>query len=656
MDKHLRNRRIKLYFREDIEPNEVLLDSFAQKKEKDSGSTEKKLEVPLSQKTSRMFFAFCFLTILLLLAKTFQLQIIEGKNFSKLSQENKFTIRQIQAERGVIYDRYLKQLVFNRPSFDLILNINNLPKTESEKMCVLKEVSEIIKKDVKDLKKEIEESKEEVLVISENLQYQELILVESKINELPGVQIQNNPIRDYKDGETYSHLIGYTNKIGAEELKRAPDFYSIADYVGRDGIENSYEEILRKNPGKLQIERDAQGNIISKEITQLPESGESLVLWLDSELQKKIQTELERILASIGTKKAAAVAIDPKTGGVLALVSLPSFDNNLFQKGADPKQIQELLNDPLKLNPLFNRVISGKYLTGSTIKPLIASAALEEKIISPEKKINCQGKIVIPNRYDPAKKTEMLDWTTHGWTDLKKAIAESCNVYFYTLGGGYEGQEGLGPTRIKKYLELFGWGDAIGIDLPGETAGFIPTKEWKKETLGEGWWDGDTYNFSIGQGFLGITPLEVAAAFGAIANGGKLLQPQVVQKIVDTSESSLSTSSLKVIKEFEPKIIRQNFINPQNLQVVREGMRQAVSGENSPQASSVLLNSLPVAVAAKTGTAELGGNSYHNWITVFAPYEDPQIVLTIVIENVKGLQVTALPVAREVLNWYFSQR
>ncbi len=639
-----KKKKIRFAFREDIEPHEVILDSLAKKKETELGISEKKLEVPLLKKILQGILIASFLLILVLFAKTFQLQVVEGKKFSQLANENKFIINQIQAERGVIYDKELNQLVFNQLSFDLICQKNNLPQTDIEREKIIKEVSAIVKRD---LKKEIENSTSSQVLISENLDHQTLILLETKIKELPGFSIKNNIIRNYQDGPVFSHLIGYTGKIKTEEFERDPEFYSINDYVGRTGIENFYEEILRKNPGKLRIERDAQGNIISQETISLPQSGKSLVLWLDTALQKKIKTELEKTFATIGSKKATAVALDPKTGGVLALVSLPDFDNNLFQKGGDSEELQELLRDPLNLNPLFNRVISGGYLIGSTIKPLIASAALEEKIISPQKNINCAGKIVIPNPWDPNASTTKKDWTVHGWTDMKKAIAESCNVYFYTIGGGYGDQIGLGPTKIKKYLELFGWGEKTGIDLPGETEGFIPDKKWKKKTWDTAWWDGDTYNLSIGQGFLQITPLEVVNSFAAIANGGKLLQPQVVKEIVNDKK--------EVVEEIKPKIIRQDFINPDNLQIVREGMRQAVTGINSPQASAVLLNSLPVSAAAKTGTAELGNNYYNNWVTVFAPYEDPEIVLTVMIENIKGMQTAALPVAKEVLQWYFSK-
>ncbi len=608
--KRFKKNTIQIAFKEDIEPHEILLDSLAEKEEKQFGLSEKKFEVPLLKKIIQGLFIFCFLAISLLLFKTFQLQVIEGKNFNQLAEKNKFIIHQIQAERGVIYDKNMEQLVFNKSTFDLVCE------------------GEIVK----------------------NISHQELILFEARTDEYPNCQINTNVIREYKDGEVFAQILGYTGKIKSEEFTAAPEFYSISDLVGRTGVENYYERYLRKNPGKLRIERDVFGEMVSEEVLSLPESGKSLVLWLDADLQRKLKEELEKKYKEIGASGATAIAMDPKTGGILALVSLPSFDNNLFQKGADPASLQSLLDDPQKLNPLFNRAISGRYLTGSTIKPLIASAALEEKIISPQKQIYSAGFIEVPHQYNPEIVYRFNDWTVHGWVDMKKAIAQSSNVYFYTIGGGYGDQKGLGPTKIKEYLKLFGWQDLTGIDLPGEAAGFIPDIEWKKKTLGEGWWDGNTYYLSIGQEYLQITPLEVVTAITAIANGGKLLRPQVVQKIIDSSSGELNT-----IEEKEPEIIRENFINPENLQIVKEGMRQAVTGFNSPKASAVILNSLPVTSAAKTGTAELGQDRYHNWITVFAPYEEPEIVLTVMIENVKGIQAAVLPVAKDILEWYFTR-
>ena len=644
--KKFRNKKVKTRLNKDIEPQEIFLDNLAKKKEAQLGVSEKTFEVPLSEKVLKGLLFFIIALALVLLAKTFQFQVLENKKFTALANENKFIFHSIKAARGVIYDSKGNQLVFNKSSFDLILNKQELPTLDYEKIEVFKKVSEIIKEDFKDLEKRINEAKNQNVIILKNLDHQTLILLETKITQLSGFKIEQNEIREYKDGPSFAHLIGYTGKISTEELKENPEVYSSFDYVGREGIEKFYEEILKKNPGKTQIERDVHGSFLSKEIISLPESGDSLVLWLDSELQKKIEETLQKILENVGSEKAVGVALDPKTGGILALVSIPSYDNNLFSKGADQEALFNLLADPQE--PLFNLVISGLYPTGSVIKPLVASAALEEEIISPSKKINCKGGITIPHKYEPEISTVKQDWRIHGWTNMRKAIAESCNVYFYTIGGGYEDQEGLGPSRIKEYLELFGWGNKTEIDLPGEAAGLIPSPEWKKEVKKEPWWDGDTYNLSIGQGDISVTPLQVVAAFAAIANGGTLYKPKSVKQIIDSEKN--------LIEEIGSEILRENFIDSENLQIVREGMRRAVTGEGSPYASAVSLNSLSVKTAAKTGTAQTSRpDYYHNWITVFAPYDDPQIVLVIMIENVKGIRVATLPVVKEVFNWYFAQ-
>jgi penicillin-binding protein 2 len=645
------------FFQEYVEPHEILLDSLAEKKEKEitaDGGKRKEygafpfllflrkgsvLEIPLLSRIIQAFFIICFFSLLFLFLKTFQLQVNQGDHFTQLAEKNKFIIEKVQAERGVIYDRNMEQLVSNRLSFNLFCLGNNLPLGEKREK-VLEEVSGIVEKNIEEI---ILNSDSEEILIKDNLSHEELVLLESKIEELSGFEIKSDTVRDYKDGDVFSHLIGYTSKIRKEEFDLDPGSYSFDDYVGREGVESSYEKYLRKNSGKMKIERDALGNFVSTEVVSLPESGKSLVLWLDAELQRKAKEELEKKYIEMEAKGASLVALDPKTGGVLAMVSLPSFDNNLFQKGEDENALAELLKDSGDVNPLLNRSIAGRYLVGSTIKPLIASAALEEKIISPKKQIYSAGYIEIPHRYDPETIYRYKDWMAHGWVDMRKAIAQSSNVYFYAIGGGYQDQEGLGPGGIKKYLELFGWSEKTGIDLPGERNGFIPDPEWKKNYLGEGWWDGDTYNLSIGQGYILVTPLEVATAFSAIANGGTLFQPRIVKEIIGE-------------KTFSSEIIRQEFIDSDNLDIVRQGMRQAVSGENSPQASATILNSLSVKAAAKTGTAELGSDRYNNWVTVIAPYEDPEIVLTIVMENVERVQAAVLPVAKEVLDWYFKEK
>ena len=259
----------------------------------------------------------------------------------------------------------------------------------------------------------------------------------------------------------------------------------------------------------------------------------------------------------------------------------------------------------------------------------------------------CTGEVSIPNPYFPDKPSVFHDWKVHGWTDLRKALAQSCNVYFYLVGGGLEDFNGLGVERIKKYLHLFGWGEIAGIDIPGEKKGLIPDPAWKEayfENSADNIWRlGDTYNLSIGQGYIGITPLQVVASFGAIANGGKLYQPRIAHQILDAEKN--------VIETYNPKIIKENFIVPESLQIVREGMRDAVI-----YGSSVSLNSLPVEAAAKTGTAQIPRKDhYHSWVSFFAPYDNPEIVLTIIVEEVEEGQIAALPVAEETLNWYFGE-
>jgi penicillin-binding protein 2 len=240
---------------------------------------------------------------------------------------------------------------------------------------------------------------------------------------------------------------------------------------------------------------------------------------------------------------------------------------------------------------------------------------------------------------------------------MYKALAESCNVYFWTIGGGFGDQQGLGPTRIKKYLDEFGWESETGIDLPGEVAGFVPDAAWKKQkyagTQDQSWNDGDTYNLAIGQGFIGITPIEVANAYAAIANGGTLYQPQMVKTVVDNNKNT--------VEEKKPVILKENFIDPQNLQVVREGMRHGVNGSGAPLASSLILNSLGIPMAAKTGTAQLrkdsnGKDLMNSWVGAFAPYDDPQIVLLVMMEEVHEGQLAVLPVAKDVLGWYFEPK
>jgi len=636
--KRFKGKKIDTRAKQEIEFQEVLLDALSQKKE---AFFQKKFEVPLPKRVFFVFSASFLFLILFLLAKAGQLQILQYERFTNLAKQNFQRLYFERPIRGVIYDNDYNQIAFNDSSFDLVCIKQDLPYTQEERGEILKSVSKLSGLDFLELEVKINENDSNRILILENLEHEKLVVLESEINDLPGFEIQENISRLYESGSALSHILGYLGRINEQELEGLSN-YSSLDYLGKSGLEKEYEKILRGQMGEVVVERDALFNEISRERKSKAEPGNSLVLWLDSDLQKKTAQALQASIDRVGSGAGIAIIMDPRNGAVLSSVSLPSFDNNLFFRKISQEEWQEIISD--LFNPFWNRCVSGAYPTGSTIKPLIAVAALEEEIVWSKQDFLCEGKIEVPNPWYPEEPWFFHDWTIHGWTDMRKAIAESCNVYFYTIGGGYGDFKGLGPERIEKYLELFGWGELTGIDLPGEAHGLIPSKKWKEEYFDgtqEIWVPGDTYNLSIGQGYLSVSPIQVINSFAALANGNKLFKPQIVKEIVDENRN--------IIHSFEPEIIRQDFIDEANLNVVKEGMREAVL-----YGSSVTLNNLPVKAAAKTGTAQTSKPGYyHNWVTVFAPYDDPEIVITVMIENVEEEQVAALPVAKEILNWYF---
>jgi penicillin-binding protein 2 len=462
-----------------------------------------------------------------------------------------------------------------------------------------------------------------------------------KTDEIGNTIITKQYSRFYPYGEIFAHILGYQNEVSSEDLK-ADNYYQIGDTIGRDGLENEYETFLRGEKGKTERVVNTKGKLIegSEKVVSEPIQGSNLVLNINAGLQKKLY---EVIQEKVPNMNASAVALDPRNGKVLALVSVPNYDNNLLSKN-----YSKYNQDPR--NPLLNRVLAGKYPSGSIIKPLIAAAALQENVITSKTKINCQGQISIPNPYGGAP-TIKKDWKTHGITDLNKAIAESCNVYFFTVGGGYGDIQGLGIAKLKKYLDSFYIENNLGIDIPGEKLGFVPTPEWFESQKEKGlvdnrpWSIDDVYNVSIGQGFFEITPLHMASALSAVANGGKIYQPQIVGKI--TSPDGQKT------EDVQPKILNENFISPENIKAVKEGMKECVL---SSSGSCHQLLSLPVSSAGKTGTAETPGeNEPHAWFVSFAPYENPEILLLIMVENGGGGEKVAEPIAKEVLEWYFSR-
>lgn len=605
---------------------------------RDNSQEERLISEPIDNWGFQLFRLAVILVFLALTIRVFYLQIVKGGYYNELSQENRVRYITIDAPRGLIYDRNGVELVKNIPSFDVVFIPADFPKDALKREREIKIMAEVLGINDQSLNAVINSQNLDSLspiLVKDNITKEEALVFSEKKSELAGFQLDKTAIRQYENGSYFSSIIGYTGKINREEFKKYPE-YLMTDYIGKTGLEESYEKYLRGVNGKQKIEVDSAGNFKKDLGMENPIKGEDLHLGLDANLQKKIQDSLQNMFLQTETKTAAAVAINPKNGEILAMVSLPSYDNNLFSQGILAEDYEKIMSDEEK--PMFNRAISGEYPPGSTLKPLVAAAALQEKTISSDTTVDCHGGIQIGSYNFP-------DWKTHGLTDVRKAIAESCDVFFYAVGGGWESVSGLGIDKIKKYADKFGLGKLTGVDILGEASGLIPDKNWKENKFGEKWYTGDDYHCAIGQGFVTATPLQLANMTAAIANGGTVYRPHFVSYIKKNNGTE---------EKIEPKIINQNFITSSNLQVVREGMRMTVS---SKQGSARQLADLKTAVAGKTGTAQFGSeNKTHGWFISFAPYEDPEIAMAVLVEGGGEGHSTAVPVTKEVYRWYFEER
>lgn len=595
-----------------------------------------------------------FLLVGIIFFRNGYLQIWRGEKFRILAEDNRLRIKPVIAERGLIYDRNLIPLVTNVPSFNLILTPQDLPKNKEELRIILEKISVLTEINLTELENKLKENSRglafQSINLIENLNYEKAMSLILGGADIPGISIEQTYNRFYlfapqvdlsaavsstlqdKPVNSLAHLLGYTGKINREELKNNTD-YLLTDYIGKTGLEKSYEKELRGVYGQKAIEIDAFGKEKNTVKTIPPQAGDTLILTLNLDYQRKLEEILLKHLNALNKKKATAILMDPSNGEILALVNLPSFNNNLFVKGISEEDYQKLIND--KNAPLFPRGWSGLYPSGSTIKPLFVAAALNEKIIDKNTSFLSTGGIQVDRWFFP-------DWKSggHGATDARKAIAESVNTFFYFIGGGYKNFTGLGLERMANYLKKFNFGDKLGLDLPGEAEGFIPDRQWKIKTKKEQWFIGDTYNLSIGQGDLLVTPLQIASLTSTIANGGTIYRPHLVK--------ALQGSSGDAAREIAVEKNQDNLISDSYLKIVREGMRQTIT-----VGSAKILNDLSIKVAGKTGTAQWSKNAAnHAWFTGFAPYENPKIVLTILVEEGGEGSSVAVPIAKDFLAWF----
>ncbi len=599
----------------------------------DAASEHAVIETPIGREVFRTLWLILVLVSAVLVLKASQLQVFEGERLTQAATRARSQKLFAPALRGIIYDAQGRPLVENVPIFDLIAVHADLPRRDNEIERLTAQLAPVINASFDDLLKIFKDnSRSAVFVIKRNLSKPEAVKV--KILSPPGVYVTANSQRRYPEGSVLAPVVGYTAKVNQADL--GDSYYLSTDRVGRLGLEQYYEKALRGDHRPL-VSRQAENGGQNQ-----PRPGSDLTLNIDKEIQGRLYRTMVNVLSGSGLKRGAAVVQNPGTGQILALASLPSFDNNLFESNpgeTDPEKIAKVLGD--KNKPLFNRVVSGRYSPGSTIKPLLAMAGLKEAVVTPETAIYAGGSISVKSKYDPNVSFVFEDWKVHGWTDLKKAIADSVDVYFYALGGGYGNIGGLGDLKITAYLKELGADRPLGIDLPGEVSGFVPSREQKLKARGEAWFVGDTYNISIGQGDLTVTPLWLNGYIGAIANGGSLMKPYLVKEIKNADGI--------VISQQTPQVLAGLPFDAGVIDLVRNAMRQAViSG------TAALLRDLPAPVAAKTGTVQVTGRGLNSLFAVFGPYDNPEIVMTVLVENTQG-QGLAMRIAHDFLGWYFSR-
>jgi penicillin-binding protein 2 len=621
--------------------HDQVIDFFVKNKNDDSGELDEFIGKTIKQEYLSWTVVLIGLAFATLFLRIYYLQIHQGTSYSLMAEGNRVRQLVVPSVRGIILDANKNLLVKNIPDFSVTLTIADLPLEINKQNELIIELAKLIEKDKQEILDIIAVQKKEgdiyrPIIIKDNLTYEQALRLQIVIKELAGINLDVGQQRKYLAGNSFSHILGYVSKINSEEYKeKKGENYLFNDVIGKTGLEYSYEKELKGNNGVKDVEVDALGKIKKILNVKKPDTGSNLYLTIDGSLQKKVNEILAKTLSDHKKSKASVVILNPQTGAVLSLISTPTYDNNLFVGGIKNDEYQKLINDPER--PLYFRAIAGEYPSGSTIKPMWSATALQEGVITPSTSIFSSGGIYVGQWVFP-------DWKAggHGATNVRKAIAESVNTFYYYIGGGYDNFKGLGIEKMNQYASLFGLGSESGIDLPGEGTGFFPSPEWKKEKKDEVWYIGDTYHVSIGQGDMLSTPLQVAIWTAFFANNGKIIKPYVVDKI-EKSNETLTT---------QPVVIRENFIDQKNIETVKLGMRDGVL-----KGSSRRLSTLPIKVSGKTGTAQWNTNKEnHAWWTGFAPYDNPEIVITVLVEEGKEGSEIAVPIAKEIFEWWIDEK
>ena len=584
------------------------------------------------------------LLLSILLVRLLYLQVVSHEHYTTLSEDNRVNLQPLPPNRGLIFDRNGILLAENLPSYRLEITPEQVDDMGAT-LGALEDIIEISDTDRSRFEKLLaRKPRFEAVPLRFHLNDEEVARFSVNRHRFPGVDITAGLARHYPQGPHAVHALGYVGRIDEKALKILDSSnYRGTSHVGKNGIEKTYEELLHGKVGLQQVETTAQGRIIRVLNRTPPVSGSNLYLTIDSHLQKVAE-------AAFADYSGSAIAIDPNNGDILALVSLPTYDPNPFVNGIDYDAYAALRNNDKE--PLFNRALRGQYPPGSTVKPFMGLAGLETGVTSEHSKTYCPGFYMLPG-----KDRKYRDWkrSGHGTVDLNSAITQSCDVYFYDLA------QSMGIDRIHDYLQHFGFGKAAGIDIQGELPGLLPSKEWKRSRRNQPWFPGETIITGIGQGFFLVTPIQLAIATAALANGGQMLQPKIVHAEQEAESDELLPHHSQVVETI-------TIGEQQHWDMVINAMTDVVHGARGT-ARGIGKDS-PYMIAGKTGTAQVFGlkqeEKYdaeaiaeklrdHALFIAFAPIDDPKIAVAVIVENGGGGGSVAAPIARTIMDAYLEK-
>jgi len=669
--------------------------------------------LPPSSWRVRIFYVFMFVAAVALVGRLFTLQVLDQASFAAQAVENRVSRVSIPAPRGIIYDSRGVPLALNQPAFDVVITPANLPDDQARVQAIYTRLATLLNmpvtvpgstpvapctpgRGVRDLvQEELGFRPYDPVKIKCDIPKQTALIIREDLSQMPGVDVQVEAVRDYPTGVHTADLIGYMAPIPSQtDAPSSYNYYTSRGFLpGRDrigvaGIEASMQDILAGQNGSQLVEKDVGGQVLRVlgiETNTVP--GENVQLTIDTRLQTASEAaltqEIDYVNNYLGHMEAfagVAIVMNPNNGKILAMVSWPSYDNNRFARSIDFNYYTSMAGDPERKipadpqYPLLNHAVNVLVPPGSVFKIVTASGVLEENVIDPARKIMDPGKITIKDAYyqnDPGRSRDFVCWkrSGHGLIDFVTAIAQSCNVYFYKVGGGYapDGITGLRIDGLGKWMKIFGFGHTTGVELPGELGGFIPSPDWKRITWGESWSTGDTYNAVIGQGYVAVTPLQMINAYNAVINGGWLYKPTLIDKILDGQGN--------VVTQTQPTLLSPERLplSQRTLDLTHAGMRKTVvdgtlSGNLNiyGQLGPVIDVPSDIQVAGKTGTAEFcdsfvypkgwcipGAFPTHAWTLLYAPAEKPEVsVIVFVYHGGEGSRMAA-PIAGSILRAYF---